>query len=366
MEICGGIEEASYGLVRGRVERKDGCKEPLRLLLRINGKVVAHLDAQGNHFELDAGGVILPSDSLDVLALDAAGQQLAMFNWGEIDRPLPPAWSAGKTYRYPSFFVLGAAKSGTTSLHLYLDQHPEIFMSKPKEPIFFEAEYERGAQFYYNKYFGGWKGERSVGESRHRNLYLPFVPARICSYNPESRLIVLLRNPAQRAVSHWWQWWTRDLELLSPEAAFDADLARIEAGIAVVTPEEVVRYAKELTQDVQRRHRTYIDSGYYFDQLQRYLQFFRRDQLHIILFEEFIGEPVESLRRLFQFLGVDEGIAPWVDVRPFNQSVRGMWDHISDRLWNRLIEHYAPHNRRLEQLLGRSLTCWDEAPRPNS
>lgn len=365
-EIGLGIEEASYGLVRGRLKWKDRPKQPIRLVLRINGNAVAHLDTPGDHFELDAGSALVPSDSVDVLVLNAYGHELAKFHWGEIDRPLPPAWCAGNAYRYPSFFVLGAAKSGTTSFHLYLDQHPEIFMSKPKEPFFFEVEYERGAQFYYNKYFGGWKGEKAVGESRHRNLYLPYVPARIASYNPQAKLVVLLRNPVERAVSHWWHWRSRNLDPLSPDAAFDADLERIDAGIAVATREEIEGYAQELGRQGEGLHRTYIDSGYYFDQLQRYLQFFARDQLHVILSEELIAQPVESLRQLFQFLEVNEGIAPWVDVRPHNQSVQGMWDHVSDRLWCRLIEHYVPHNRRLEQLLGLSLAHWDSAPRPHA
>ena len=366
MEVLGGIEEASYGLVRGRVEWKDGRDEPIRLVLQIAGKAVAHLDTAGNHFELDAGVALLPSEPLEVLAFNTAGRQLASFKWGEIDRQLPPGWSAGSSYRCPSFFVLGAAKSGTTSLHVYLDQHHEIFMSKPKEPFFFEAEYERGAQFYYNKYFGGWKGQRAVGESRHRNLYLPYVPARIFSYNPEARLIVLLRNPAERAVSHWWHWRSRDLEPLTAEAAFNSDMERIASGMAVVTPQEIADYAQELAKDARGQHRTYIDSGYYFDQLQRYLQYFRRDQLHVLLFEEFIRQPTESLRQVFQFLQVDEAVAPWVDVPRFNQSNPGMWDHISHRLWSELIDHYAPHNRRLEQLLGRSVSFWDSAPQPKA
>src|SRR5204862_1223537 len=122
---------------------------------------------------------------------------------------LPPEWKNGSRMALPSFFVVGAAKSGTTSLHVYLDQHPDIFMSKPKEPFFFEAEYDRGPEYYYRRYFGGWNGQREVGESRHRNLYFPYIPARIHSYNPNARIIAVLRNPAERAISHWWHWYAR-------------------------------------------------------------------------------------------------------------------------------------------------------------
>jgi hypothetical protein len=77
--------------------------------------------------------------------------------------------------RRPTFLILGGAKCGTSSIRYYMDQHPEVFFSTPKEPIFFEAEYERGLDFYWQKYFQGWNGECAVGEARVYNLYLPYV-----------------------------------------------------------------------------------------------------------------------------------------------------------------------------------------------
>ncbi len=88
-------------------------------------------------------------------------------------------WRPGPACQHPSFFVLGAAKCGTTSLHDYLAQHSDICMSSPKEPFYFEAEQLRGAGWYRSRYFAHWRGEPIVGESRHRNLYLPWVPERI-------------------------------------------------------------------------------------------------------------------------------------------------------------------------------------------
>ena len=98
---------------------------------------------------------------------------------------MPPEWTAGTRHLQPSLFVLGAAKSATTALHDYLGQHPDIFMSDPKEPFYFEAEYGLGSAFYFQRYFSNWRGERIVGESRHRNLYLPYVPDRIYSTTPK-------------------------------------------------------------------------------------------------------------------------------------------------------------------------------------
>ena len=92
------------------------------------------------------------------------------------------------------FFVLGAAKCGTTSLYYYLNQHPDILMSTPKETLFFEKEYHKGVEYFLNKHFPNYKGEAFLGEGRHRNLYLPYVPERIAASYSDAKLIVILRK----------------------------------------------------------------------------------------------------------------------------------------------------------------------------
>ena len=95
----------------------------------------------------------------------------------------------------PDFFILGAAKAGTTSLFELLKLHPDVFMSSPKEPFFFEYEYEKGLGFYSRTYFRGWNGQKRIGEARVSHLLLPFVPGRIRASRPEARLIAILRDP---------------------------------------------------------------------------------------------------------------------------------------------------------------------------
>jgi len=231
----------------------------------------------------------------------------------ETNRPLPEAWKRKTgTYRFPSVFILGAAKCGTTSLHSYLMQHPDIAMSNPKEPYFFEAEYNYGPTYYLNRYFNYWRGESVVGEARHRNLYLPYVPERILSYNPDAKLIVILRNPSERAISHWWHWYAREinpvmntvshvwhrrprkaslvrkavsrwrhrhcqqLETLPLREALLADWKRISSGPSFANTADIDRYAKSLEPDGKGLYRTYLDSGYYYEQLIRYIQLFGR------------------------------------------------------------------------------------------
>jgi hypothetical protein len=118
----------------------------------------------------------------------------------------------GNTMRLPSFMVLGAGKAGTTSLYYYLAQHPEVFMCSPKEPPFFQTEYELGAEYYWRTHFRGYRGQRHAGEAAHHNLHLPYVTERIAATVPDASFIVLCRNPIERALSAYWHNVTRGVE----------------------------------------------------------------------------------------------------------------------------------------------------------
>jgi hypothetical protein len=275
------------------------------------------------------------------------------------NRALPSAWKSGDHFCLPSFFVLGAAKCGTTSLHAYLEQHPEICMSHPKEPFFFEAEFERGPAYYFNRYFSHWKGEQIVGESRHRNLYMPYIPQRLANYNPHARLVVVLRNPVERAVSHWWHWYSRSVEALPLPQALEADLKRIEAGYRFETAHEREVYGSGLQRGGRGCFRTYLDTGYYREQIDRYLALFPREQLRVVLFDDLIRDPRKVVREICEFAGADPATADAIDCRRVNRSDPEMLKHVSPGSLAWLSDHYREHNARLEELLGRSLEQWN-------
>jgi Sulfotransferase domain len=277
------------------------------------------------------------------------------------NRLLTIPWKRGLHYRFPSFFILGAAKCGTTSLHGYLGQHPQICVSLPKEPFFFEAEWEHGADFYFHRYFSHWAGEMIVGEARHRNLYLPYVPQRIFEYNPEARLIVCLRNPVDRAVSHWWHWFSRGEEVLSFHDSICQDWRRIQAGVCYNTPENRKIYAEALRADGKGFLRTYLDSGYYEEQILRYLSLFPKQRLKVILFEDLVADPHRVIAETCQFLGADPEFATKIDYTPLNGSSPGMLRAADNNTLTWLMEHYRPHNERLSQLIDRPLQ-WDRVP----
>jgi SAM-dependent methyltransferase len=363
----GEIEEVRYSTVLGWAVDALRPDEPVRVALAVDGESVAETVTNREHrFEMVAPGNVMSNTAVEVLLYDEEGTKVQSLVWGESARRVPPEWKSGSHMAFPSFFLVGAAKSGTTSLHVYLDQHPDIFMSKPKEPFFFEAEYDRGPAYYYRRYFGGWNGQREVGESRHRNLYLPYIPARIHQYNPEARIIAILRNPAERAVSHWrhclrggFDWHARGKESLGLFDALQADLKRIQSGAPAWAPEDIARYAADAGDEWQGAHRTYLDTGYYLEQLARYEALFGRSRMHVVLADDLFQEPQKTMAGVFSFLGVGPSFAATQKYEIFNDAPAGKDQQVSAEVWQWLVDHYKPYNQALEGYLGRSLGMWN-------
>lgn len=289
---------------------------------------------------------------------------------------------------FPDLFILGAAKCGTTTLHACLDQHSDICMSSPKEPLFFEAEYQRGLDFYWERYFAHYGGEQIVGESRHRNLYLPYVPARIHAVNPKARLVVLVRNPIDRAFSHWWMLHRRNKDMQEFEEAIRSNLERLKKNLRMETPEEIARYERELPED--GLYRSYVDTGYYAEQIERFVRQFSPEQIRIFLLEDLHQDPQAVVRKVCDFVGVDPAECDRFDYRRENESKPDMRWYRAARQWVRtllplpghtprfvsfskvrqkptirpdfrkfLADHFRPHNERLERLVGRTLAHWE-------
>jgi hypothetical protein len=111
----------------------------------------------------------------------------------------------------PTFLILGTSKAGSTSLYHYLSQHPDVFMSEPKESLFFCMEYERGPDYYWQSYFKAYGGQKEIGDACTKNLYLPFVarriadtpPGRGCSCCAEIRLSARYRPTGMPSTSVW-------------------------------------------------------------------------------------------------------------------------------------------------------------------
>lgn len=213
----------------------------------------------------------------------------------------------------PNFLIVGAAKSGTTALWHYLRQHPEVYTSPRKHTRFFAFEVEsptfRGpgpenpsvpyaiADLRdYHALFEGVTKETAIGEASHSYLYQPKAPGRIFSYAPDMKLIAVLRNPAERAFSHYRQM-VRD----GREPVADFELA---------LKEEEARVNEGWWPDFH-----YVRIGLYHDQIKRYLDLFGRDQMRIYLYEDLCSDPLKVVGDIFRFLDVDDAFVPEAKVR---------------------------------------------------
>ncbi|MBS3143201.1 sulfotransferase [Candidatus Woesearchaeota archaeon] len=197
---------------------------------------------------------------------------------------------------WPNFIVIGAAKSGTSMIHEVLATHPEIFMSRIKEPNLFMADGARdilGRAFKRGRSdkqllaacFRGYQGERIRGESSQAYTHAPFwgmeVPQRMRQINPAMKFLFVARHPVDRIESNY----RMHLKILPERTPLDINtwLESNPHAIAI--------------------------SCYAF-QLERYLAYFPRKQLHIMLFEEFLRQPQENFSKLFSFLGVADHAIP--------------------------------------------------------
>ena len=190
----------------------------------------------------------------------------------------------------PNFLCIGAQKCGTTTLWHILDAHPDICMAQPRETRFFYdvLQFAEGIQKYEIRYFSHWAGQSAVGEKCPEYLYVPPVVQRVYDLiGPDTRFIVTLRSPAQRAYSHY----RHNMAMISECRTFD----------------EILCAESQQQGDELAAHYAYLARGFYAKQLEAYLRRFDRDQFLLINFETEIATNQQALAdRLYNFLGVEQ------------------------------------------------------------
>jgi hypothetical protein len=209
----------------------------------------------------------------------------------------------------PNFFIVGAARSGTTSLDRYLSQHPEIFITSRKDAHFFAAEHFSCTgpgdevmnrkvmrdEGQYAQLFAGVTGEKAIGESSAFYLCLPGTAERIAQAVPDAKILITLREPVDRAYSAYM--------LLARDGR------------------EVLRFEEGLSKEAERKQQGfepmwwYTELSRYATQVERYLEVFGPEQVKVLLYEEFYAHPEQRLREVFAFLGVKEDVLINTSVR---------------------------------------------------
>jgi Sulfotransferase domain len=255
-------------------------------------------------------------------------------------------WAYGRATSFarplPDFLILGAQKAGTTALYAYLRWHPDIAGPSWKEVSYFDRHYRRGTSWYRGNFPALARG-RLVGEASPGYLFHPLAPERVKATVPEARLIVLLRDPVDRALSHYHHETLLGREPLSFAEAVDAEPERTRG-----EDERMVRdpdYFSNAWWDY-----TYLARGRYAEQLERWFAVFPREQLLVLTCEELAAAPAETYARVLGFLG-----APAHDLEGYPRIYAQEYAEMSSEIRSRLAEHFAEPNRRLYELLGRDL-----------
>jgi hypothetical protein len=259
----------------------------------------------------------------------------------------------------PNYLLIGAQRSGTTSLHDYLAQHPAVLPAKVKEVHYFHRYYEKGERWYRARFpivarrrlVRRRTGvDPAVGEATPDYLFDPRAPARVHSFDPGMKLIVVLRDPVERAHSHWRMEQRHGRETLPFEDALDREERELDGELALLLETEGYREAPFC--------RSYVARGRYAEQLERWLELFPRDQLLVLTTDELEADPAAAVSRVSRFLGIPDWRSDSYRVRGA-QGEADMAPHVRERL----ARTFAPHNRRLESLLGRELP-WSRPPDP--
>lgn len=254
-------------------------------------------------------------------------------------------WRAARQRALPAFLIIGTQKGGTTSLYRWLGQHPQVVEASRKEVHYFDINYSKGEGWYRSHFplLRELRADQITGEGSPYYMCHPHAPARIAALLPEVRLIALLRNPVERAISHYFHSQRNGREPLSIEQAMEQEPSRIGA--------EFERMRRD-GRYISRAHRwfSYQSRGRYAEQLQAVLAHFPREQLLILKSEDLFEHPERSLDQACEHIGLRSGF------RPENmeaQLVGGYDQRAGDAVRTSLQQYFAPHNAALADYLKR-------------
>lgn len=202
----------------------------------------------------------------------------------------------GESLMLPNFIIVGAPKAGTTSLYHYLTEHPQVFMSTPKEINFFSREEIEAQGLFYNdfkaknlneyeKLFASVTDEKAVGEASVSYLFYPGVPAKIKEILPDVKIIILLRDPVERGFSHY--------------------LMDYKLGLVDIPYREIIHKTNN-HKNQNLYYQQYVELGFYYEQVKRYLDLFGHEKVKIYFQEDLRTDSKNTILDLYEFLGIDK------------------------------------------------------------
>lgn len=251
--------------------------------------------------------------------------------------------------REPNFVIGGGQRCGSTSLYHLMDAHPDIYMAKPirPEPKFFlkDPTPDRDKSWYLETYFSDWPNERVAGEKSTSYLETVGVVHRMRDMFPKMKVIFILRNPIERAISNYRFSKKHGLETLKFDQAISQEDQRLQ---------------KRDYPDLSTNPFAYKHRGLYADMLMPFIQELPTGQLKIVLFDDLKARPESVLTELYEFVGVDPNFRPAGLHEKHNAHCQDDL-RISNETLDLMLNFFLEPNQKLETILGRSLKAWNDA-----
>ncbi|MDJ0555855.1 MAG: sulfotransferase domain-containing protein [Microcoleaceae cyanobacterium MO_207.B10] len=261
----------------------------------------------------------------------------------------------------PSFIIIGAQKCGTTSLYNYMIEHPQILPASMKELHFFNwrsklgnRQTAEGVDWYLSQ-FPKIDSEKDfiTGEATPDYLLDPYTPHKMFKLLPNVKLIVILRNPVDRAISQYYHNRSIKKRMMEPLSFIKA----IEKEPERINNEKSKLMLDENYRSLFHRKYSYLERGLYIEQLERWMSIFARENFLILKSEDFFKNRDSTLRQVFNFLGLPHHQV--TNKTKYNElNSKPFYKPIGQKIRSDLATYFKPYNQKLEEYLGMKFN-WD-------
>lgn len=262
----------------------------------------------------------------------------------------------GPMHVLPNFIIIGAAKSGTSSLYEYLIQHPSIYKCLVKEPNYFANYFHKNID-WYRSFFPSTltkfyvektlKNKFSTGEASTQYYWYPHTAERVKQLLPNVKLIVLLRNPIERSFSHYQMEVRNGNEKLSFEEAIKKEKERTQGEYEKILSDKLYFSPKYTMQ-------AYIEKSIYINSIKRWTKYFPLEQFLFVKAEDFYENTTKELNKILKFLDLSE-----FELKKYDVLRKGSYSKLNSQTREELCEFFKPYNEELYRHIGINFN-WDE------
>lgn len=244
------------------------------------------------------------------------------------------------------FFIAGAQRSGTTYLYQQCAEHPQIEMALPvrPEPKYFINQWhsDATADAYFMRYFGHKSGATVYGEKSTSYIEIESAAQRMARLIPDAKIVFVLRNPVERAISNY---------------RFSVKHGVEQASLADAMYHEETRRHQYDSTKISVSPFAYLQRGRYIDYITMYERYFAPDQIHIMIYEQMTAD-VAHIQRLYAFLGVDAHFMPHSRDEVVNANDNDSAPTIDDALLRYLYDSFVESNQKLFARIGGPVSAW--------